>query len=169
MKILLMVLGAILILILAVVITGMLLPRRHSATRSAAFRAKPEQLYALIAGTQTWRPDVRSYEAVREGEGLDLFRETTRNGESIIYEIVVSPPYSIQRRIATTGLPYSGTWSYSLTPEGDFTTVRITEDGEVYNPIFRFVSRFILGQTRSIDAYLQAMGSATGQQVQIKD
>jgi hypothetical protein len=69
----------------------------------------------------------------------------------------------------TTGLPYSGAWSYSLTPEGDSTLVRITEDGEVDNPIFRLVSRFVLGQTRSIDAYLQALGSATGQQVQIKD
>jgi hypothetical protein len=45
------------------------------------------------------------------------------------------------------------------------TSVRITEDGEVYNPVFRFVTRFILGETATIDAYLRAMGKATGQDV----
>ena len=31
---------------------------------------------------------------------------------------------------------------------------RITENGEVYNPLFRFVSRFVMGHTRTIDTYL---------------
>ena len=47
--------------------------------------------------------------------------------------------------------------------------VRITEDGEVYNPIFRFVSRFVFGQTRMLDAYLRALGQATGQQIEIRE
>jgi hypothetical protein len=52
--------------------------------------------------------------------------------------------------------------------------VRITEDGEVYNPIFRFMSRFVFGHTHTMDAYLRALGKATGQEVktqevQIKD
>jgi hypothetical protein len=35
--------------------------------------------------------------------------------------------------------------------------LRITEEGEVYNPIFRFVSRFIMGHTATIDSYLSAV------------
>ena len=32
----------------------------------------------------------------------------------------------------------------------------ITERGEVYNPIFRFVSRFVLGHEKTINTYLSA-------------
>ena len=95
-------------------------------------------------------------------------RETTRQGYTITYEILDRrPPQSITRRIATKRLPYSGTWTYTLQPDGTRTVVRITENGEVYNPIFRFVSRFILGHTSTIDAYLRALAKATGQEVQI--
>jgi hypothetical protein len=47
--------------------------------------------------------------------------------------------------------------------------VRITENGEVYNPLFRFVSRYVIGHNRTIDAYLRALGQATGQEVRIRD
>ncbi len=97
-------------------------------------------------------------------------RETTRNGETITYELLDRmPPRSVKRRIATENLPYSGTWTYSLQARDGMTIVQITEDGQVYNPVFRFVSRFILGHTRTMDAYLRALGKATGQEVEVKD
>jgi hypothetical protein len=40
--------------------------------------------------------------------------------------------------------------------------VAITEHGSVYNPAFRFVSKFIMGHTATIDAYLRALGSRFG-------
>ncbi len=96
--------------------------------------------------------------------------ETARDGETIIYELLDRvPPRSIKRRIATENLPYSGTWTYSLQPNGEMTIVRITEDGQVYNPVFRFMSRFVLGHTRTMDAYLRALGRAAGQEVEVKD
>ena len=40
--------------------------------------------------------------------------------------------------------------------------VTITERGSVRNPLFRFVSRFIMGHTASIDLYLRALGEHFG-------
>ena len=40
---------------------------------------------------------------------------------------------------------------------GDDTEITITENGEVYNPIFKFVSRFIIGHYGSIDDYLEGL------------
>lgn len=149
---------------------GTLLPKRHVASRSATYRATPEQLFSLIAGTQTWRPDVLSSEEVLGQDGKEFQRETSRRNETITYEILDRvPPKSIKRRIATRNLPYSGTWTYTLEPAGETTTVRVTEDGEVSNPVFRLVSRFILGHTHSIDTYLQALAKATNQTIEIKD
>ena len=58
---------------------------------------------------------------------------------------------------------------YVLESNGGNTRVRITEDGQVYNPMFRFMSRVVVGQTRTIDTYLRALGKAIGQEGKIKD
>jgi len=95
-------------------------------------------------------------------------RETTRHGKTITYELLDRmPPWSVKRRISTENLPYSGTWTFSLRANDGITIVQITEDGQVYNPVFRFVSRFILGQTHTMDAYLRALGKATGQEIEV--
>jgi hypothetical protein len=63
-------------------------------------------------------------------------------------------------RIADSNLPFGGSWTYELAPAGDGeTTLRITEDGEVYNPIVRFVSRFVMGHDATIKQYLSAVGT----------
>jgi hypothetical protein len=154
----------------AIVMIGAMLPKAHIASRSASLRASSEQLFALISGPQNWRPDVMKWETIFDTAGRRLTRETTRDGETITYEMLdASPPTSIRRRIATQNLPYSGIWSYSLQSHGEITTVRITENGEVYNPVFRFLSFYVVDHTRTIDAYLRALGQVTGQEVQIKD
>lgn len=170
MKILWIVVGVLALAVLVVVGVGLALPKRHVVSRSALYKAGPQQLYSLIAGSQSWRPEVVKSEPVSHSAGRNLMRETTRKGETVTYELLdASPPSSLRRRIADTGLPYSGTWTYSLAVQNGATVVRITEDGEVYNPIFRFVSRFIMGHTSTIDGYLHALGTATGEKVQITD
>jgi hypothetical protein len=165
MKIVLIIIGVLVVLVLCIVVIGSLLPKRHVASRSAVFNASPERLFALIAGSQQWRSDVKSCELLTK-ERKQFQRETSNHNETILYELQnIHPPLSIERRIATENLPYAGTWSFTLTPENAGTRVRITEDGEVYNPIFRFVSKFILGQTATQDAYLKAMGKATDEEV----
>ncbi|MGA2536561.1 MAG: SRPBCC family protein [Terracidiphilus sp.] len=169
MKIALIVAGVLLVLVLGIVAIGAMLPKRHVVSRSASFKASPENLFALIAGSQDWRPDVKSCEVFDEG-GKQFQRETSKHGETVLYELQQSrPPTAIERRIATGNLPYGGKWSLVLEPENGHTLVRFTEDGEVYNPFFRFMSRFVLGQTATLDAYLKAMGKAVGEDVQIVD
>jgi Polyketide cyclase / dehydrase and lipid transport len=174
MKTLLIVVTSILVIVFAAVGVaagvGALLPRRHLASRSAIYRATPEQLFALISGPQSWRPDVLRSDTIAGPDGQALLRETTRDGNTMIYEaFAANPPTSISRRVVGKNLPFTGSWTYSLALSAGGTTVRITEDAEVYNPVFRFMSRFVIGQTRTMDTYLRSLGRATGQEVKIKD
>lgn len=170
MKILLILVGVVVLIIVCAVVIGSLLPKHHVVTRSAFFKASPEKLFALISGTQGWRPDVKACELVTEPDGKQFQRETNRRDESVLYAIENSrPPLSIERRIATENLPYGGKWGFTLESAGGGTRVRITEDGDVYNPVFRFVSRFVLGQTASLNAYLIALGKAVGEDVKPED
>jgi hypothetical protein len=167
MKAALIVVGVVVLLVLGMVAVGGILPKRHVASRSATFKASPERLFALVVGSQDWRPDVKSCELITADGGNEFQRETSKHGQTILYELQESrPPFAIKRRIATENLPYGGTWSFVLDPASGETKVRITEDGEVYNPVFRFVSKYVMGQTATMDAYLKALGKAVGEDVQ---
>src|SRR5580698_2951878 len=137
MKITLAILGLLVLVVILVIAIGAMLPKAHTVSRSARYSASPEQLFALIAGPQSWRPDVLESEFT-ETDGRRFEKETTRDKRTITYELLsIDAPRSIQRRIATPNLPFGGTWTFSLQPTDAGTTVRITEAGEVYNPFFR--------------------------------
>jgi hypothetical protein len=81
--------------------------------------------------------------------------------------VVSQPPAKLVVRIADPKLPFGGTWTYEITPIAAGSSLRIREDGEVYNPIFRFVSRFVLGQSATIDAYLKSLAKKFGEPPQV--
>lgn len=160
--------GVILLAIVATVVAGYLLPSRHLVSRSASYRTTPERLYALIAGSQAWRPEVANCEVSTGANGDEILRETTRDGQTIVYEVTDRvPPVSLKRRIVSQDLPYRGTWTYRLNASDGTTTVTITEEGEVDNPIFRFMARFVFGHSHTIDGYLRALGKAAEQGEQV--
>jgi hypothetical protein len=64
------------------------------------------------------------------------------------------PNQRLVTRIADKALPFGGSWTYELTPTQTGTSLRVTENGEVYNPVFRFMSRFVFGHQRTMDGYL---------------
>ena len=160
MKILFIVLGVIIFAIVVVVVVGALLPKSHTASRTAIIRATPEQVFALISGPQDWRTDLKEYKLFDEN-GRHMQREIDKHGQTITYEIVQSQPPTLRKTtIADKNLPFGGSWTWNVQPQSDGCAVTITEDGEVYNPLFRFVSRFIMGHTRTIDNYLSMLGNA---------
>ncbi len=142
----------------AVVVTGMLLPKAHVATRTVHLKQAPERIWALVAGDQSWRPELKKSERLPDQEGRRRWREVDRHGGAITFETVeAEPPRRLVTRIADRNLPFGGNWIYEIRPESGGAAVQITERGEVYNPIFRFVSRFIMGHTATIDAYLSGL------------
>jgi hypothetical protein len=164
------VIGGLLLVVLTIYVVGRLLSQSHQVSRSALYRVPPERLFELIDGPQDWREDVTRSETFTDASGRRFVRETTRDGDTIDYELQQrKPPTDLVRRIATDNLPYSGSWTILLVREGDATRVRITENGEVHNPIFRFVSRFIIGQHRTIDNYLRALARKTNQELNIQN
>ena len=60
-------------------------------------------------------------------------------------------------RIVDDDLPFGGTWTYRLAAAGEGTEVTITEDGEIYNPVFRVVSRFFIGYEATMTTYLDGL------------
>ena len=63
------------------------------------------------------------------------------------------PPSLLVTRVVE-GQPFGGTWTYRIAPAPGGSQLTITEDGEVYNVVFRFMSRFVFGHYATMDAYL---------------
>jgi hypothetical protein len=142
-------------------IVGTMLPKGHRASRTVMLRATPRAVFAVIADFAhgaDWRPDVERVEILSgAGPGME-FREIGSNG-SVRYRVeVLEPDAKIVTRIADTTLAFGGSWTFDLAPapSGD-TRLTITEDGEVYNPIFRLMSKVFFPPTATIDKFLTSL------------
>jgi uncharacterized protein YndB with AHSA1/START domain len=147
-------------LLILIVVIGALLPQKHTVSRTISLHRPAETVWSLISGPPTWRPGIANYQELPPHEGNRMWRETDKHGQTITFEAIESvPPRRLVTRIADPKLPFGGTWVYQIVPERDSCTLTITENGEVYNPLFRFVSRFIMGHTATIDGYLAALSA----------
>jgi hypothetical protein len=155
----LIILGVLMAAVLAIVLIGWRLPVSHVATSAVQLKAPPESVFALISTPENypaWRADVKKVDVMLE-QGRTRFREQGSNGP-ILFEVAEKlAPRRFVTAIADRSLPFGGRWIYEITPTATGSELRITEEGEVYNPIFRFVSRFIMGHTATIDSYLLAV------------
>ena len=77
-----------------------------------------------------------------------------------------TPPARLVTRIdAAPDAVFGGRWVHELAPDGAGTTVTVTEEGWVGNPLFRLMSK-VGGQHGSIDGYLTALGKKLGVEIQ---
>jgi len=104
-----------------------MLPKAHTASRSAAIALPPDALYRLLTEIRFGDVPVR------------IERE--------------QPPSLLVTRVVE-GQPFGGTWTYRIVPAAGGSQLTITEDGEVYNVVFRFMSRFVFGHFATLDAYI---------------
>lgn len=147
-------------LVALVVVIGYTLPVKHVASSSIELDAPPERVWERITDVSAfpqWRKDVKSVEIVQRAAAGPVWREQSGDG-TITYETVESvPPRRLVSRIHDRSLPFGGTWTFDLTPTPRGTRLTIREDGEVYNPVFRFASRFVLGHDATIRKYVAAL------------
>jgi len=155
MRIVILVLGALVALVLLVIAIGYALPVAHVATREARFAAPPERVFGVLKDVEkfpTWRSDVKGVEVLATVPAL---RWRERGDNDITFDMeTVEAPRRIVTRIADRSLPFGGSWTYELAPQDGGTRLAITENGEVYNPLFRFMSRFVFGHTATLERYL---------------
>ena len=145
-----------------VTIVGWLLPVKHEASRSAHFNQPPETIFAAVsdvAGYANWFEGVSRIEMLEPANGRTRFREHTNTGP-IVMEVAEShPPNRFVTAIADPDQPFGGTWTFEIAPEQGGSRLTITERGEIYNPIFRFMAKFVFGYTSTMEGYLASLAT----------
>lgn len=168
MKIALIIIGVLIGLIVLITIVGATLPRDHVASMTSSIAAPPDRVWSAltdVAAYPTWRSDIQRVETL-SASPLS-WREHGKQGTMTLATEAFEPPKRMVARIMDEGMPFGGAWEYVVANDGDpsRSRVTITERGWVSNPIFRFVSRFVMGHDSTIDAYLRALSRKFGPEV----
>jgi polyketide cyclase/dehydrase/lipid transport protein len=150
--------GSLALIAAVIALVGAMLPKGHAASRTARVAMPPEALYALLADVSqypSWRKDVKSLERLPDRDGRPAWIENVGGMKIPLYFERMEPSSLLVARIADPKLPFGGTWTYRITPAAAGSELTITEDGEVSNVIFRFMSRFVFGYHATIDAFIK--------------
>jgi len=142
MKWILIALVVVVAVIAVIAAIGATLPRDHIATRSLALRRPAEEVWPAI------------------------MQATAASGVPV--DVVESyPPRRQVTRVKDTEKMFGGTWTITITPSPTGSTLTITEDGWVGNPIFRFVSRYVMGHHATMDGMLKDVAKKFGEQPEL--
>lgn len=168
-KVIVAIVVAIAAMVGVVAFAGSRLPVAHVASRSVVIGAPTDVVFKTMtdfASTPTWRSGLKSVWVTTDPTtGRQRVTEESSNGTMTMEVEEVMLPARLVTRIVGESLPYGGAWAHALEPQGNTTRVTITEHGEVYNPIFRFVSKYFMGHTSTIDTYLTDLGRKFGNDV----
>jgi uncharacterized protein YndB with AHSA1/START domain len=149
----------------AVAVIGWWLPVGHEASRTSQFDHSPQRVYDVVADVgdyASWFDGVTRIEMLDSGNGKVRFREHTTSGPVTMEVEEARSPSRFVTRIADPDQPFGGTWTFDIERDGAGTRLTITERGEVYNPIFRFMARFVFGYTGTMEGYLASLRKKLG-------
>jgi len=106
------------------------LPRTHKASRTLRVKRPPADVWPVVI-------------------------QVTQASDVPVDVLDSQPPHRLVTRVTEKEKNFGGTWTIDLTPVGEGSTVTIAEDGWVANPIFRFVSRVVIGHHATMDGVLK--------------
>ena len=150
--------AALVVIALIVCVIGAMLPKHHSVSRTARIAMPAEALYSLLSDVdrfQSWRPDVKALERRPDRDGKPAWVEDVGGMKIPMVLERMERPSLLVARIDSRELAFGGTWTYRIEPAPGGSDLTITEDGEVYNVIFRFMSKFVFGHYATMDGYLK--------------
>lgn len=157
-------------LFLLVLLVGSLLPRSHSASAAITIPEMRDSVWSAVrnfGAYDDWWPQAVSVERRSDGD-REIWLQRDTHDQTLPIEVVDSePPRWLVTRIADPSLPFGGTWTYQLETTSTGTRLTLTESGEIYNPIFRFLARFVFGYHANIESYLTALARRFGAEASV--
>lgn len=175
MKWLLWTAGALLALAVIALVIGWLRPATHVARTESEYATPPIEVWAALTDFGAWgewNSEITSMERLEDREGRAVWLAKGGWGD-LLTEIVRSEPPAEGSPSGTLetfvdGGAFQGTWVYELSPSGPGTRLRITERGEVSNPVFRAMMIFH-DDYASMRAFHEALAGRLGEEVSVTE
>ena len=127
--------GGLVVLVAGIAAIGSMLPRNHKASRTLRLKRSPAEVWPVV---------------IQATEASDVPVDVLER----------HPPHRLVTRVSEKEKNFGGSWTIAIAPTPSGADVTITEDGWVANPIFRFVSWFVIGHHATMDALLKQVAKA---------
>ncbi|MCG6169362.1 LIC10604 family protein [Leptospira sanjuanensis] len=151
--------GFLVLLVAGIYGIGASLPVEHTSYLERVFPAQPGTIYAMIRDFKrypAWRPNIKNVEEISSNS----WKETDSHKEVMTFSFIQDQKDRlIESKIMDEDKPFGGSWTFELSEAEGGTKLKITENGKVFSPVFRFFSKFIFGHTATIDSYLDFMST----------
>jgi hypothetical protein len=122
--------GGLMLVVAGIAAIGSLLPRNHKASRTLRLTRPPTEVWPVL---------------IQATEASDVAVDVLER----------DPPRRLVTRVTEKEKNFGGTWTLTIAPTPSGSDVTITEHGWVANPIFRFVSSFLIGHHATMDGLLK--------------
>ncbi len=155
MKWIIIVLVLLVLMVGIVYLMGSLMPVKHQSFVESELPITPEKLWKILTTHneyRNWRRGIKELKVIDDTHWSEL----NSHGDTINYRADwIEPNKKLLTVITNNNLPYGGHWEFLFTRENDGCHLRITENGEVYNPIFRFMSKYVFGHDATLKTYME--------------
>jgi hypothetical protein len=152
---------------LAIFVIGMFLPKYKEATRAVKLNTSVDRVWKLAFnhGEETkWRTDLKQIVRLEDRGGQQVWQEIYKNGTKLTIQTTeIVDKQKLVRRIVDNK-QFGGTWTLLYEGDNQSCKLTITENSELYNPIFRFFSLF-MKPGATIEKYIESAGVALGTSV----
>ncbi len=164
MGIVIFVMGAVVAVLLSMLVGGLLVPPRFSASRVLQLRASPESVWSLVAdpaGYSVWRDAVTSVDI--DGRAPLRWREFGDDGASAFEASAVNAPHQFAAHSLDDGDTRRTARVFLLTPHDDGTRIELTEHLVISNPLARFLRQYVIRRSRSLDVLARELAHSLGE------
>lgn len=155
MKWILLLVCILIVLIAMIYLIGSLMDVKHVATIERKLKMGSDETWIVLTNYKeytSWRNGIKELTI----DSTNHWTEKNSHGDNVSYQLeVVDDKRTFITRIINKDLAYGGYWEFSISPLQDGCLVKITENGEVFNPIFRFMAKYFFGHETTLKNYMR--------------
>lgn len=154
-------LAALIVAVLGIITAiGWKLPAEHRIAREAELPHGPDTAWTAISdfsALPAWMPGIRRVHRLDAIEGRERWLYETAEGDMTIEVVTRSAPTELTIRSVSSDLAFGGTWTHRISPVNAGSLLKITEQGWISNPFFRFMYRYVFPHATTPDEALVAL------------
>lgn len=163
----LLILAVPLLLLALAALVGLRLPKTHAAASRIRLNQPVAAVWDAIVDRQqqpSWRPGLAAVEPAPPINGRPSWYEVcARNIKVQFAEIACEPPKRLVTALVGENLPLYGAWTFELAADDGGTLLTITESDNIYHPLLRFFSRFVISYHGAMDVFLISLALKFGE------
>ena len=144
-------------ILVVMLVLGSRVPRQHMATAAITLNAPQQGVWDRISNVSAqpgWRSGLKAVDPLPMQDSHPCWLEHNSMGKMPMCEVLSAPTATRIVRIADPSLPFGGTWTYTLSPDGPATTrLNITENGTTGPPLWRFIEHYLYHEDTQMKQY----------------